>query len=370
MFSSVPHLTSKVNRLSRHKRQWRLFHGSVGLLSLAYRTVEKDGKRTREPVLDRKGQPIKKEEYVGRFKQKSIEVCKSVMVNEIIQDRENNLKINQIIRGSIIEQKKSQPFIKDKDFAKSFLKLYEKMPDCDRKMWVYNSNKMFHLRPEIDQLTTEDSLIRCIEKDPDDIELPLDSNAKEFLSIITTNKEARKYTDADRLMEIREWKSIIESLRKNGVDSITFPTQDGDEQELAIKGEATRDIIAQATGLSRGSINKFEKVEIQGSEAVKKAVMEGEASIHTAAEMVDLLSKEEQEELLNGTKEKVTVEMVRKKAEDSIQEGLITPQRFQKDTKEILKILKKEKIILNEQEQKKYDDCISTLKNLLCEKES
>lgn len=71
-----------------------------------------------------------------------------------------------------------------------------------------------------------------------------------------------------------------------------------------------------------------------------------------------------------GTKEKVTVEMVRKKAEDSIQEGLITPQRFQKDTKEILKILKKEKIILNEQEQKKYDDCISTLKNLLCEKES
>lgn len=217
---------------------------------------------------------------------------------------------------------------------------------------------------------TEDSLIRCIEKDPDDIELPLDSNEKEFLSIITTNKEARKYTDADRLMEIREWKSIIESLRKNGVDSITFPTQDGDEQELAIKGEATRDIIAQTTGLSRGSINKFEKVEIQGSEAVKKAVMEGEASIHTAAEMVDLLSKEEQEELLNGTKEKVTVEMVRKKAEDSIQEGLITPQRFQKDTKEILKILKKEKIILNEQEQKKYDDCISTLKNLLCEKES
>lgn len=98
--------------------------------------------------------------------------------------------------------------------------------------------------------------------------------------------------------------------------------------------------------------------------------MEGEASIHTASEMVDLLSKEKQEELLNGTEEKVTLEMVRKKAEEAHQEGLITPQRFQKDTKEILKILKKEKIILNEQEQKQYDDCISTLKNLLCEKES
>ena len=85
--------------------------------------------------MDRKGQPINKEEYVGRFKQKSIEVCKSVMVNEIIQDRENNLKINQIIRGSIIEQKKSHPFIKDKDFAKSFLKLYEKIGGF--KEWLF-----------------------------------------------------------------------------------------------------------------------------------------------------------------------------------------------------------------------------------------
>lgn len=122
---------------------------------IQYRTVEKDGKRIKEPILDRKGQPIKKEEYVGRFKQKSIETCKSVMVNEIIQDRENNLKINQIIRGSIIEQKKRHPFIEDKDFAKNFLSLYEKMPDCDRKMWVYNSNQLFHLRPEIDRLTMQ-----------------------------------------------------------------------------------------------------------------------------------------------------------------------------------------------------------------------
>lgn len=42
---------------------------------IQYRTVEKDGKRIKEPILDRKGQPIKTEEYVGRFKQKSIEIC-------------------------------------------------------------------------------------------------------------------------------------------------------------------------------------------------------------------------------------------------------------------------------------------------------
>ena len=42
------------------------------------------------------------------------------------------------------------------------------------------------------------------------------------------------------------------------------------------------------------------------------------------------------------------------------------PERHERDFENF----KKEKIILNEQEQKQYDDCISTLKNLLCEKES
>ena len=47
---------------------------------IQYRTVEKDGKRIKEPILDRKGQPIKTEEYVGRFKQKSIEICVLLLV--------------------------------------------------------------------------------------------------------------------------------------------------------------------------------------------------------------------------------------------------------------------------------------------------
>lgn len=47
---------------------------------IQYRTVEKDGKRIKEPILDRKGQPIKTEEYVGRFKQKSIETCVLLLV--------------------------------------------------------------------------------------------------------------------------------------------------------------------------------------------------------------------------------------------------------------------------------------------------
>lgn len=47
---------------------------------IQYRTVEKDGKRIKEPILDRKGQSIKTEEYVGRFKQKSIEICVLLLV--------------------------------------------------------------------------------------------------------------------------------------------------------------------------------------------------------------------------------------------------------------------------------------------------
>ena len=41
------------------------------------------GKRVKEPILDENGNPIIKTEYKGRFKQSSIEKCKSYVVDEI-----------------------------------------------------------------------------------------------------------------------------------------------------------------------------------------------------------------------------------------------------------------------------------------------
>lgn len=112
-----------------------------------------DGKKVKEPIRDSSGQIVKKEEYKGTFKPKSIELCKSSVVNEILNERESNLKINQIIRESIVKQKKEHPLSKDKDLANAFLNLYEHMPNCAKNMWNYNNPIMAPVREEIDQLS-------------------------------------------------------------------------------------------------------------------------------------------------------------------------------------------------------------------------
>ena len=53
----------------------------------------------------------------------------------------------------------------------------------------------------------EDTLIPCVIKNLEEIDLPLSDEAKEQYALITTNKEARKYTDSDRYIEVMAWKN-------------------------------------------------------------------------------------------------------------------------------------------------------------------
>lgn len=122
-------------------------------LYIQYDEVYKDGKKYKFPILDDKGEPVKKMEYKGRFKQSSIEKCKSYVVNELVNDKENNIKINNIIRESIVRQKKEHPLSADADFIKKFEKLYEQMPDVNRNLWNYNNSIIAPLRQTIDEIS-------------------------------------------------------------------------------------------------------------------------------------------------------------------------------------------------------------------------
>lgn len=120
-----------------------------------YKMVEKDGRKVKQPILDDKGNPVVKEEYVGRFKQRSIDACKSAVVNQIIKEQEVNLNINRIIRNKILEGKKNNPLLHDPIFQKNLMKLYQDLPDVDRKMWNYNSSIMKPYQNRIDKLTEQ-----------------------------------------------------------------------------------------------------------------------------------------------------------------------------------------------------------------------
>ena len=118
-----------------------------------YETREEDGKTVKTPKLDGDGHPVMKKEYKGTFRQGSIETCRREMVNQIINEKENNLKINTIIRESIVKQKREHPLAKDKELAHRFLELYQQMPDCSRNMWNYNNPVMHPLKQEIDSIS-------------------------------------------------------------------------------------------------------------------------------------------------------------------------------------------------------------------------
>lgn len=120
-----------------------------------YKTKTINGKKIKEPIIGEDGLPIKKWEYKGRFKQSSIETCKRSIVNEIINEKDNNLKINHIIRDSIIKQKQEHPLSTDKELAQSFLQLYNQMPDCNRNMWNYNNSIIARVRDRIDEISNQ-----------------------------------------------------------------------------------------------------------------------------------------------------------------------------------------------------------------------
>lgn len=120
---------------------------------IQYQFVDRDGRKVKEAVRNPDGSILKRKEYVGRFKMRSIEACKSVITNELLNERENNIRINNIIRKSIIDQKKQHPFADDEKLSYAFLKLYQSMPDCARNMWNYNNPVMGKLRKEIDALS-------------------------------------------------------------------------------------------------------------------------------------------------------------------------------------------------------------------------
>lgn len=120
---------------------------------IQYDYKEENGKTIKTPKLGADGKPVTKNEYKGTFRQGSIEACKREMVNQIINERENNLKINAIIRDSIVKQKREHPLAGDRDLAHQFLELYQHMPDCSRNMWNYNNPIMHPLKQEINDIS-------------------------------------------------------------------------------------------------------------------------------------------------------------------------------------------------------------------------
>lgn len=113
---------------------------------------EATGKLERIPILDEDGNICEREEYVGRFKERSLKAAKSAVVDELVQDKELNIEINRLIRQRLVQSLKDNALYQDEDFRERFLAIYERLPE-NRGVCNYKNSAMAHLRPEIDALT-------------------------------------------------------------------------------------------------------------------------------------------------------------------------------------------------------------------------
>lgn len=212
----------------------------------------------------------------------------------------------------------------------------------------------------------EDTLIPCVDKPTDSINLPLSKDNKERYAIITTNKEARKYTDADAYMEITEWKMIIEELRANGVEAITGYDDEGKETEIKIQGEKTRDILTQTTGISRGQINKFEKVDKNATDEIKNALFNNNLTVGVAAKAVDELNEDEQKKLAKASKKKqIKSSDIKEFKEEKAETLTVDAEVFDRDIQKITDRISEDNIELKDNEIKKYYSLIKQLEKLL-----
>lgn len=105
-------------------------------------------------IENRHGEIESQKQYKGRLKPSTFTKMRSKVVNNIV-DRSDQLKeINDIIRNNILAQKKNNLSYEDKKMKGAFLKIYKQLPK-DKRLWFYNMNALYDIRPQIDEFTKQ-----------------------------------------------------------------------------------------------------------------------------------------------------------------------------------------------------------------------
>lgn len=92
-------------------------------------------------------------EYKGKFKQSSIDTCRSKMVNSIIENEQTKNMINDVIRNQFAATIRNDFLLENRDIIRQYFKVYDNLPP-NKGNWEYDNNKYIaKLRPDIDKIT-------------------------------------------------------------------------------------------------------------------------------------------------------------------------------------------------------------------------
>lgn len=224
-----------------------------------------------------------------------------------------------------------------------------------------------------------DKPVECKVKDLDAMDLPLDFEDKEMLSILTTNQN-RKYEHEDIAFEIREWKNLIAKLRAKGVTIMVVGNdENGNDITRNIAGVKTRDLVAEQLGISSAQVAKYDKVENRGSDELKAALKENRINVSNAAQVANMQKPVQAKfitEILEkkGTDEQITSDdiAVEEKKQSSKKKNereekaiyVISTNVFNKDMRDISKLIDEGGKHLTDSQYAAYCRYIKGLKKL------
>ncbi len=224
-----------------------------------------------------------------------------------------------------------------------------------------------------------ENLVEVKLQDMDKLNVPLQEDTKELFEVVVTNQH-RKNTDSDKYFEAMAWKKIIQEFRENGKQlrvvgydengepieqmrtiMTTGMDDDGNAIEEDITGMKTQQIIGDKLGVSAALVGQMEKIENNGSEALKDALMNEKVGISLGSKVAGL-DQNEQENFLKTVlekkdegdtitnddlrryqyeKEKASVKKKEEEPEDDLLPGkLITEKQLKADLKKVTKALK------------------------------
>lgn len=88
----------------------------------------------------------------GKIKLSSLESAKSAIVNNLLENQPENEMINNIIRKNIVEVKRQDNMVNDKEFTNMFLNILHQLP-ANKQYWNYRSKQIQSIIPQIDKLS-------------------------------------------------------------------------------------------------------------------------------------------------------------------------------------------------------------------------
>ncbi|WJD83594.1 MobP2 family relaxase [Priestia megaterium] len=90
----------------------------------------------------------------GMRKQSSLDAMKAKVVNQMMNRRENQKKINELIRKDMVDHKKKDSSLvwRNRELKPLFLLVYNYLPK-DKRQWQYSYNTLKPLKPYIDTLS-------------------------------------------------------------------------------------------------------------------------------------------------------------------------------------------------------------------------